>query len=68
MDTANLYELTDLGRSLEEPLAALERWVDANWDQVQAAQRSWAEPSPELIERPLTVELLTGTSRCPSFR
>jgi DNA-binding HxlR family transcriptional regulator len=42
MDTANLYELTDLGRSLEEPLAALERWVEANWDQVEAAQRSWA--------------------------
>jgi DNA-binding HxlR family transcriptional regulator len=40
--TANLYELTDLGRSLEEPLAALARWVDANWDQVEAAQRSWA--------------------------
>ena len=42
MDTANLYELTDLGRSLEEPLAALGRWVDANWGQVEAAQRSWA--------------------------
>jgi DNA-binding HxlR family transcriptional regulator len=42
MDTANLYELTDLGRSLEEPLAALGRWVDANWEQVEAAQRSWA--------------------------
>jgi DNA-binding HxlR family transcriptional regulator len=42
MDTATLYELTDLGRSLDEPLAALGRWVDANWDQVEAAQRSWA--------------------------
>ena len=42
MDTANLYELTDLGRSLEEPLAAIGRWVDANWDQVEAAQRNWA--------------------------
>jgi len=41
-DTANLYELTDLGRSLEEPLTALGRWVDANWDRVEAAQRSWA--------------------------
>jgi DNA-binding HxlR family transcriptional regulator len=39
--TANLYELTGLGRSLEEPLAALGRWVDAHWDQVEAAQRSW---------------------------
>jgi DNA-binding HxlR family transcriptional regulator len=42
MDTANLYELTDLGRSLEEPLAGLGRWVDANWDQVEAAQGRWA--------------------------
>jgi DNA-binding HxlR family transcriptional regulator len=42
-DTTNLYELTDLGRSLEEPLAALGQWVDANWDQVKAAQRSWAD-------------------------
>ena len=43
MDTANLYALTDLGRSLEEPLAALGRWVDANWDHVEAAQRGWAD-------------------------
>jgi DNA-binding HxlR family transcriptional regulator len=42
IDTANLYELTDLGRSLEEPLAEVGRWVDANWDHVEAAQRSWA--------------------------
>ena len=42
IDTANLYELTDLGRSLEEPLAALGRWVGANWDQVETARRSWA--------------------------
>ena len=68
MDTANLYELTDLGRSLEEPLAELGRWVDANWHQVEAAQRSWAGRAEELIERRLTVELLTGTSKCLSFR
>ncbi len=42
IESATLYELTDLGRSLDEPLAALGRWVDANWDQVEAAQRSWA--------------------------
>ncbi|MGO8887414.1 MAG: winged helix-turn-helix transcriptional regulator [Streptosporangiaceae bacterium] len=42
MDTATLYELTDLGRSLDEPLAALGRWVDANWDLVEASQRDWA--------------------------
>jgi DNA-binding HxlR family transcriptional regulator len=43
MDTANFYELTDLGRSLEEPLAVLGQWVDANWGQVEAAQWSWAD-------------------------
>jgi DNA-binding HxlR family transcriptional regulator len=42
MDTATLYMLTDLGRSLDEPLGALGRWVDANWDLVEAAQRAWA--------------------------
>ncbi|MGC9960580.1 MAG: helix-turn-helix domain-containing protein [Acidimicrobiales bacterium] len=42
-DTANVYELTDLGRSLEEPLAALGRWVEVNWNQVEAAQSSWAD-------------------------
>jgi len=42
MDTATLYVLTDLGRSLDEPLGALGRWVDANWDLVDAAQRDWA--------------------------
>lgn len=40
--TAALYELTDLGRSLDEPLAALGRWVDVNWELVEAAQRDWA--------------------------
>jgi DNA-binding HxlR family transcriptional regulator len=30
VETATLYGLTDLGRSLDEPLAALERWADAN--------------------------------------
>jgi len=45
MGTATLYELTDLGRSLDEPLAALGRWVDANWEFVEAAQRNWAARS-----------------------
>jgi DNA-binding HxlR family transcriptional regulator len=45
MGTATLYELTDLGRSLDEPLAELGRWVEANWDSVEAAQRDWADRS-----------------------
>ena len=46
--TATLYELTDLGRSLDEPLAALGRWVDVNWELVEAAQRDWASRTRSL--------------------
>jgi DNA-binding HxlR family transcriptional regulator len=42
VDTATLYQLTELGRSLEEPLAALTRWVDGNWRNVEAARRRWS--------------------------
>jgi DNA-binding HxlR family transcriptional regulator len=31
VDTATLYQLTDLGRALDEPLEALGRWSDTNW-------------------------------------
>lgn len=41
VETATLYELTDLGRSLDMPLAALGRWVGANWQRVEAAQQHW---------------------------
>jgi DNA-binding HxlR family transcriptional regulator len=41
IETATLYELTPLGRSLEEPLAAFDRWVEANWERVEAARRDW---------------------------
>jgi DNA-binding HxlR family transcriptional regulator len=41
VETATLYELTDLGRSLDEPLRALERWVDGHWSRVDAARRVW---------------------------
>ena len=43
IETATLYELTDLGRSLDVPLAALAAWVDANWESVEAARRHWEE-------------------------
>jgi len=39
VETATLYELTDLGRSLDEPLSGLERWVDSYWLRVDAARR-----------------------------
>jgi DNA-binding HxlR family transcriptional regulator len=41
-DTATLYELTDLGKSLGDPLGALRRWADANWHLVEAARHSWS--------------------------
>ena len=41
VDTATLYQLTDLGRSLDQPLAALSRWAENNWPQVEAARRAW---------------------------
>jgi DNA-binding HxlR family transcriptional regulator len=41
IETATLYELTTLGRSLEAPLAAMADWVDTNWRAVEAARRHW---------------------------
>jgi len=41
IETATLYELTPLGRSLDEPLAAFDRWVEANWGRVESARRDW---------------------------
>jgi DNA-binding HxlR family transcriptional regulator len=41
VETATLYQLTDLGRSLDEPLTALERWSDINWSEIEEARRRW---------------------------
>lgn len=41
VETATLYELTDLGRSLDVPLAALAEWVAANWQSVEVARQRW---------------------------
>jgi DNA-binding HxlR family transcriptional regulator len=45
VDTATLYQLTDLGRSLDQPLAALDKWADANWPLVETARRRWSRRS-----------------------
>jgi DNA-binding HxlR family transcriptional regulator len=45
VDTATLYELTDLGRSLDEPLGIFGHWVDGNWELVKEARRHWDERS-----------------------
>ena len=42
VETATLYLLTDLGESLDEPLAALDRWAEANWTEVEVARREWS--------------------------
>jgi len=41
VETATLYELTGLGRSLELLLAAMGEWVDANWQSVDMARQRW---------------------------
>lgn len=41
VQTTTLYQLTDLGQSLREPLTALAHWVDSTWNVVEAAQRHW---------------------------
>lgn len=43
VETATLYELTELGRSLESVLAALEQWTTENWPEVEAARQRWSE-------------------------
>jgi DNA-binding HxlR family transcriptional regulator len=40
IDTATLYQLTDIGRTIDGPLAVLTNWADGNWNFVAAA-RSW---------------------------
>jgi DNA-binding HxlR family transcriptional regulator len=45
VESAIFYRLTDLGRSLDEPLAALDRWTTSYWDQVEAARQHWAQRS-----------------------
>jgi DNA-binding HxlR family transcriptional regulator len=43
IETAMIYELTDLGRSLNESLATLERWAVRNWSQVESARLRWSQ-------------------------
>ena len=46
VETATLYQLTDLGRSLREPLAAFDRWTEAQGYQVEHSRRRWDGRSP----------------------
>ena len=41
VETATLYELTDLGQSLGVPLKAMAEWAAANWHSVETARGHW---------------------------
>lgn len=41
VETTTLYELTDLGRSLDAPMAAMAEWANQNWLAVEAARSRW---------------------------
>ncbi|MDA8343775.1 MAG: helix-turn-helix domain-containing protein [Actinomycetota bacterium] len=41
VETATLYQLTELGRSLDDLLSAVDGWAERNWPQVEAARRRW---------------------------
>lgn len=41
IETATLYELTVLGRSLDQPISALDRWASANLSAVEASRHRW---------------------------
>jgi DNA-binding HxlR family transcriptional regulator len=43
VETATLCHLTVLGETLAEPLAALDRWSEPNWQHVEGARREWNE-------------------------
>ncbi len=41
VETTTLYELTELDRSLDQPLAALAQWAEVNWKAVEVAREQW---------------------------
>ena len=43
VETATLYQLTELGRSLTQPVAVLEQWAESNWPKVEIARRQWSQ-------------------------
>ena len=46
IETTTLYELTDLGRSLDQPLTVLAKWAEANWKVVGVAREQWEARRP----------------------
>jgi DNA-binding HxlR family transcriptional regulator len=41
LETSTLYELTDLGRSLDSILAVIEEWTERYWPDVEEARHRW---------------------------
>jgi DNA-binding HxlR family transcriptional regulator len=41
VETASLYELTELGRSLDVPLVTMSSWTEMNWGSVESARERW---------------------------
>jgi DNA-binding HxlR family transcriptional regulator len=41
VETATIYELTELGYSLDEPLVMLHGWAELHWPDVEEARREW---------------------------
>jgi DNA-binding HxlR family transcriptional regulator len=39
VESTTLYQLTDLGRSRDEPFSALRQWVDSHWSETEASHR-----------------------------
>ena len=67
MDTANLYELTDLGRSLEEPLAVLGGGLTPTGTRSKRLS-AVGPPEPRVDrERRLAVELLSRHFEVPQL-
>ncbi len=66
VQTATLYQLTDLGRSLDEPLGALGRWADSSWRSIEDARLSWDRRSHKVRSDQSDsshAAVRTGTSR-----
>jgi len=66
VETATLYQLTDLGRSLDEPLGALGRWADSSWRSIEDARLSWDRRSHKVRSDQSDsshAAVRTGTSR-----
>jgi hypothetical protein len=68
VEGATLYRRSDLGRSLDKPLTALDRWTASHWDQVEAPGNT----GPGAVNKAKEIASPSGTGRyrevSPEFR